>query len=450
MNRRHFLQSFAASLLLAACSGIPSHDASYPPIVFVHGDGGNAAQWMATMWRFESRGWPRDRLFGLDTAYPFSRDDDSKPQEARSSTVEHTAQLAAEVERVRKVTGADKVILIGHSRGGYSIRDYVRNGVGRATVSHAILCGTPNHGVFATSEFAPGSEFNSTAPFLTALNTPQGSAGFEVTPGVAFMTIRSDNQDKWTQPTGRWLGQPALKTNVSHDSPALKGAENVVLPGADHSETAFSQEAFVNAYRFITGHVPTRTDVIPEKSVALTGKVNGLAGVTATNLPVRGATVAVFEGSPASVERLGAPVHSTVTGADGVWGPFTPGSDAHYEFVTHADGYAILHVYRMPFARSSAVVDFRLGRLTDEDKKATSVIQMQSPMRYLVLGRGPITLDGKNPPGIADGVPGESQSTLRLNEPAMRTVAAEMGANRVAVRTWPVRENHLVRAVFHN
>src|SRR5882724_4094874 len=99
MNRRHFLQFLAAALLVAACSGIPSRDASHPPIVFLHGNGGSATQWMTTIWRFESNGWPRDRLFALDTLYPFARDDDSKPQEARSSTAEHTAQLAAEVER---------------------------------------------------------------------------------------------------------------------------------------------------------------------------------------------------------------------------------------------------------------------------------------------------------------------------------------------------------------
>src|SRR5258705_13431174 len=128
------------------------------------------------------------------------------------------------------------------------------------------------------------------------------------------MTIRSDNQDKWTQPDGRWLGQPAMKTNARHDGPALAGAENVVLPGADHSETAFSREAFVNAYRFITGHLPTRTDITPEKTVVLNGKGSGLVGVTPTNLPMRGATVEIFQVSAESCERLGAPVHSKVTG----------------------------------------------------------------------------------------------------------------------------------------
>ena len=449
MHRRHFLHFVAVSLLVAACSGFPWREASYPPIVFVHGNGGNAAQWMTTLWRFESNGWPPERLFALDTAYPFARDDDGKPQEARTSAAEHTAQLAAAVERIRKATGAEKVILIGHSRGGYAIRDYVRNGAGKTAVSHAILCGTPNHGVHANADFRTSNEFSGLSPFLTALNSPQGPDGLEVTPGVAFMTIRSDNQDKFAQPDGRWLGQPTLKTNTSHDGPALKGAENVVLPGADHSETAFRRDAFAHAWRFITGRIPATTEIVPEKAVVLTGKVNGLAGTTATNLPVRGATVEVFEVSPATGERLGAAVHSRVTGADGVWGPFTGKPGTHYELVVRAEGYPVNHLYRMPFARSSAVVDIRLGVLSNQDKGANSVVVMQSPMRYFALGRGPLGLDGKVPPGVVEGIPAESQSTLRLNEPAMRTVVAEMGTARVAVRTWPVKENHLVRAVFH-
>jgi triacylglycerol lipase len=450
MNRRVCLQLLAAcAVVVTACSSAPSRDTSHPPIVFVHGHGGNAAQWMTTLWRFESNGWPRDRLFALDTVYPFARTEDNKPQEARSSTAEHTGQLAALVERVRRATGADKVILIAHSRGGNAIRDYVRNGAGRTTVSHAILAGTPNHGTYATAEFQPGSEFNGLGPFLTAMNQPQGPDGVEVTPGIAFMTIRSDSQDKFTQPTGHWIGQPTLKTNVHHDSPALKGAENVVLPGADHLEAAFSHEAFANAFRFVTGRLP-HSDIVPEKTVRLGGKINGLAGITPTNLPVPGARVEIFEVSSATGERLGAPVHTSVTAADGRWGPFVGRPEAFYEFVVHADSYAILHVYRRPFARSSEIVDMRLGRLAEADKGATSVVVMQSPMRYFALGRGPLSLDGKTPPGIKEGIPSENQSVVRLGEPAMRTVVAEAAGQRLAVKAWPARENRLVRAVFHN
>src|SRR5690349_2804751 len=212
----------ALSAGLAACSTTPSLR-DEPPIVFVHGNGDTAALWESTIWRFESNGWPRERLFAADLPYPLARSDDTKPQKGRTSATENRDNLAKEIERVRRLTGAGQVILMGNSRGGYAIRDYVRNG-GAPFVSRVILGGVPNHGVWATPSFAPHNEFNGTAPYLTALNSPQGPNGLEVTPGVPFLTLRSDGNDKYAQPDGRWFGQPHLRTNVTFDGPALKGA----------------------------------------------------------------------------------------------------------------------------------------------------------------------------------------------------------------------------------
>ena len=228
---------FLSAALLAGCSGLLPRDPT-PPIVFVHGNGDTAALWYPTLWRYESNGWPRERLFAVDLPYPLARTDDLKPEEGRSSAAENMRNLAAEVGRVRKLTSADKVVLVGNSRGGNAIRDYIRNGDGAYTVSHAILGGTPNHGVWATPDHLPGNEFNGTGPFLKALNAPQGADGLEVTPGVRFMTLRSDGNDKFAQPDGRWVGQPKLQTNVDREGPTLKGAENVLLKSHDHRETS--------------------------------------------------------------------------------------------------------------------------------------------------------------------------------------------------------------------
>jgi triacylglycerol lipase len=56
-----------------------------PPIVFVHGNGDTAALWLTTVWRFETNGWPRDRLHALDLPLPLARDDDGVAQPGRSS-----------------------------------------------------------------------------------------------------------------------------------------------------------------------------------------------------------------------------------------------------------------------------------------------------------------------------------------------------------------------------
>ncbi len=436
-----------AVVMPAACAPLATQEAR-PPIVFVHGNGDSASIWHTTLWRFESNGWPRERLFALDAPYPLARTDDSKPQEGRTSTAEHMQQLAAEVERVRKLTGADKVVLVGSSRGGNAIRNYIRNGGGVATVSHAIIGGGTNHGVWA-GDYLPGSEFNGAAPFLKALNAPQGPDGLEVTPGVRFMTLRSDNYDKFAQPDGRWIGQPGMATNVAFDGPELKGAQNVVLPGRDHRETSFHPQAFAQTWRFITGQAPARTDIAPENTVLLNGKVNGFRGNDPTNLPLAGASLEIYEVSPQTGERLGKAAHAKTVAADGLWGPFNAKPDATYEFELSAPGFAITHIYRSSFPRSSAIVHLRPVQLAANEREAGSVVSLSRPRGYFGLGRDSMSLDGKPLPGVTAGVAGISTAKLVLNEAAVRSVVAEFNSERIVVRSWPAKENRIVFAELH-
>lgn len=426
-----------------------------PPIVFVHGNNDTAALWHTTLWRFESNGWPRERLHAIDLPYPTARDVDDKPQEGRSSTREAMQFLAAEVDRVLQATGARQVVLIGNSRGGYAIRNYTAHGSGAAKVSHAILGGTPNHGVQANPKANPGNEFNGAGPFLQGLNAPQGPNGDEVTPGVKWLTLRSDGNDKYAQPDGAWLGIPGVPTFVSFDGPALKGAENVVLEGADHRETSFSARAFEQAYRFITGKAPATLDITPEERVVLDGKVSGygvdnLRGAAPSNLPLVGATVEVFATDPATGQRRGAALLRKTVGADGRYGPLATDASTPLEFVISAPGYAVTHIYRAPFPRSSNIVHLRAERLTDADRQAAAVVTLTRPRGYFGLPRDRVSLDGKTPPaGISPGVAGVSAARVRLNEGLGRTVVGEFNGERIAGIAWPTAENHLVLLELH-
>src|SRR5438105_3746372 len=241
--RRVFL-GLAALVFVGCASGVSLQEPP-PPIVFVHGDGNNASWWQTTIWRFESNGWPRDRLYAIEVPYPYSRDDDTKAQPGRTSAAENTAYLKAEVEKVLKASGARQVVLMGNSRGGNAIRDYIQNHGGDQTVSHAILGGTPNHGVWAVHiEGLPdANEFAGHGPFLTGLNRPKNAAGDEVSGPVKWLTIRSDSNDKFAQSDGLWIGKRAVSTGVTAAGPELKGATNVVIPRIDHRETSFSPAA---------------------------------------------------------------------------------------------------------------------------------------------------------------------------------------------------------------
>lgn len=447
-SRRQFLGA-ALTLTVSACATGPFMT-DHPPIVFVHGNGDSAALWQTTIWRFESNGWPRARLHAIDLPYPLARAEDTRPEPGRTSSAEHMAFLRAEVDKVLQATGARQVVLVANSRGGYAVRNYIQNGGGAAKVSHAILGGVPNHGVWNVPGRAPGSEFAGNGPFLQALNAPKNAAGDEVTGPVKWLTLRSDRNDKYAQPLGTWIGDPKLQTGVDYAGPELKGATNLVLPGVDHRETSFSPAAFAATYRFITGREPATLDIVPEERVVLSGKVSGLgvsstdpaSGNFANNLPLPGARLEVYAVDAATGARQGAAVHGQAIGNDGAWGPFQAARGTPYEFVLTAAGYATTHIYRSPFPRSSGVVHLRPERIPETDRSGPALVIMTRPRGYFDPGRDRMAFDGQSPPPGA--VPGAGVSSSRL-KPAgpQRAVVAEFNGEKVVGRTWPTASNEV-------
>ncbi len=432
----------AAALLLSSCATTPApHGADpRPPIVFVHGNGDTAGSWLTTIWRFESNGWPRERLHAIDLPLPTARDDDTREQPGRSSSAEHRDFLRAEVDKVLARTGARQVVLMGNSRGGNAIRNYIANAGGDKTVSHAILGGTPNHGVWAVpiEGLSDRSEFAGHGPFLSALNAPKNAAGDEVTGPVRWMTVRSDGNDKFAQPDGLWVGKRGVATGVTAAGPELKGATNVVIAGIDHRETSYSAPAFEAAYRFITGSAPARREIATEPRVFLAGRVNG-AG---TNIGLAGARIEVFSIDAQTGERLGPALYSAVLPAGGNWGPVATDAQTRHEFVVSAPGHATTHFYRSPFARSTTVLNFRPERVPEADRTAPALALMTRPRGYLDPARDKMAFDGQSPPPGA--LPGAGVAVSRIKPAGLpRTLVAEFNGERVVGRSWPMAENRV-------
>src|SRR6202035_1773672 len=287
---------------------------------------------------------------------PLARADDSKPEPNKSSTEDQRRELKEAINALKRRTGAARVALVGNSRGGYPIRSYLKNG-GSGDVSHAVLCGVPNHGVFDWDD-NPGSEFNGRGAFLRGLNGGES----EVTDGTSFLTLRSDNMDKYAQPDGRILGKPGTSTGVGFDGPALRGATNLVLGAVDHRETAYSPRAFREIYKFIAGREPDRIAVAPEAEVKLGGLVTGTPGGVQTNRPVAGAAVEIYRVSPDTGERIGGAIHASQTSADGRWGPAKVDPSWYLEMVLTSAGSVTTHFYRSPFPRSCDIVHLRAAR----------------------------------------------------------------------------------------
>ena len=456
LSRRTLLMSAGALPLAANSLGLAAFAqtapaapaaAEMPPVLFVHGNGDHAALWMTTLWRMESNGVPHDRMLAINFTDPLARSDDSKPEPNRSSTEDQRGELGDAIKELKRRTGAPRVALVGNSRGGYPIRNYVKNG-GGADVSHAVLCGVPNHGVFDWED-NPGSEFNGRGPFLRGLNAGDS----EVTPGTAFLTLRSENMDKFAQPDGRLLGKPGTPTGIGFDGPALKGATNLVLGAIDHRETAYSPRAFREIYKFIAEREPERITIVPETTVRLSGLVTGTPGGVQTNRPVTDATVEVYHVSPDTGERLGAaPFHSSKTGADGRWGPLVADSSWYLEIVLTSAGSTTTHFYRSPFPRSSDIVHLRAARpLGPADADAGAIVLMSRPRGYFGLPRDVVLFDGKEPADVKAGVPVDSVSTLRLSAAEVgRPVAAVFNRERIVARAWPASENRIAVAELND
>jgi pimeloyl-ACP methyl ester carboxylesterase len=435
---RHSVRPLIIACMLLACGHIHAAEPQRP-IVFVHGNGDTAGLWITTIWRFESNGYPRELLHAVDLRHPLARSVDDKPQAGRSSTSDVMMQLADEVGRIRQRTGADKVVLVAQSRGGNTVRNYLKNGNGSPYVDAVVLCGAVNHGVIVSDQHLVGSEFNGASAFMKDLNATPG----EVLAGVRFMTIRSDTNDKFAQPDGRFIGLPNVATGLGYDAPELKGATNVVLAGVDHRETGYAPTAFEAMYRFITGGEPKTLDIVRDTQVVLDGKISGFESGAPTNVGMSGATLTIFRVSPETGERLGSAVHRKVTTDDGLWGPFRAASDAYYEFVLEVPGHPITHIYRSPFPRSSSVVHLRPQVLSKEDADAGAVIYMTRPRGYLGVGRDKILLDGAPPSGLVPGVPIMSSARLPLPTEPQRSVAGRFNDEQIVVRTWPRQDNHV-------
>src|SRR6201995_4305930 len=72
LSRRTLLKGAGTLPLLAANFPMPalaqsgSAASAAPPILFVHGNGDQAAFWITTLWRMESNGVARDRMLAIN------------------------------------------------------------------------------------------------------------------------------------------------------------------------------------------------------------------------------------------------------------------------------------------------------------------------------------------------------------------------------------------------
>ena len=418
--------------LLLAVPGFGSSSAqSRPipsiPIIFVHGNGDDAAKWIGIIWLFESNGYPSGKLFAVRFTHPNARTNNIVDEPNRSSTTDATAELSAFVTRVLIETQSTKVALVGSSRGGMTIRNYLLHG-GSQNVAYAVTCGTPNHGVLAM-DANPDAEFNGKGHYLESLNHAYAD-GSEVSPGVKMMTLRSDTQDKYAQPKGVAFGNAAMATGVNYDGPSLAGATNRVLPRLDHRELAFDPAAFAEMYQFITGEAPATKEVASVPSPVLSGLITGYEDGAFTNLPLAGVHLRIY---PVGRAESTTPAYEVVTGGDGKWGPFPASSSQEYEFDMEYQGRRV-RLYKAAMPRSTMLLNLRFLPVPKDASPGRSQLLVSRPEGYFSREHDPVFIDNRIAADEPAGLPLEDAFIARVSTPADQLTTVRLQKETISAR----------------
>jgi pimeloyl-ACP methyl ester carboxylesterase len=185
----------------------PLYGAKQPgmPVVLVPGIYCNAGLW----------GWMRRRLAGLGVANAWA-----VTLEPPLAGIDELAERLAEaIKRICGETGAERVVVVGHSMGGLVARACLRDAQTRARIARIVTLGTPHHGsVLARWALGlDGRQLRRGSAWLAALNADSPAP-------VPVVSIFSWH-DNYVAP---------------QDSAVLEGARNAALAGIGHLSLVFS------------------------------------------------------------------------------------------------------------------------------------------------------------------------------------------------------------------
>jgi pimeloyl-ACP methyl ester carboxylesterase len=220
------------------------HPLRHVPVVFVHGNNVDAADWYPVRDAFLAAGWTRQELWGVSygglggsngtalfTRNP-ERDAEHEEQGDDGSTyiTENDANvpdLHRFITMVQAYTGSSRFVLVTHSLGATLARETLRvhRGLRRDLVAFVSIAGA-NHG---TTFCPPGSEGN-------VVSCDEIAAG---TAWLARLNAAGETYGpaKWlTVYDGSGAGDPAYVGATYAQSPALKGADNRQYPHTYHND----------------------------------------------------------------------------------------------------------------------------------------------------------------------------------------------------------------------
>lgn len=235
------------------------HPVRHHPVIFIHGNTRDADDWdepgRSVRKRFLEAGYSPQELWAL--SYNGKATKDSPPAlQCRTDNETNISDLAAFVKAVRAYTGATKLDLVAHSLGVTAARAmlFTHPELTQVIEDFVAIAGA-NHGttvcrrswliwVIGWKDFIGCDELAPGSLWLQKLNGPHGER--EAPGPVRFLTIYDGTgTDIFFSP--RLFFYPV----GDQDSPALKGAKNVKIPGLTHDELRTNDEAISIYLRFV-------------------------------------------------------------------------------------------------------------------------------------------------------------------------------------------------------
>lgn len=201
------------------------------PVIFVHGNGGSASDFLGLRKTLCKQGYTDQEIWAVTF-----QDHSCFGTCLSGSNTQHAAELARMVELVRSATKAKRVGIVAVSMGVTTARYYLKFLGGTSETALAYLVSGPNHGL-ASCDFAGSSSINVACAEIATMTSYTGWLHDLNTPDET--------------PSGQGDGLPAAKTMLYRvltyaldpyyvglytQSPLLAGADNLTLSGALHGQ----------------------------------------------------------------------------------------------------------------------------------------------------------------------------------------------------------------------
>lgn len=159
----------------------PSRERPYP-VICIHGTGTTKGDWEELGGDLRAEGYA---VFAPDFG-----------NRATDPIAESASQIGAYIDVVLQVTGAEQVILIGHSQGGTLARYWMRLLGGAPKVHHLVCLAVPNHGTTLGGVVSPLVRTSMAENIMNSLVSSWfGSSGFEQVAGHTTISAINEGGD---------------------------------------------------------------------------------------------------------------------------------------------------------------------------------------------------------------------------------------------------------------